>query len=245
MKRRPLDLSLGYYLDANENVSIDLVLDNGLSINLQPSLSAVDASNDEATKPTNINANKVAASSDNLNTQVSEPVTVDHFLKATTRSNVTTRNYKQARKKRMNKKHVTLSLTDSKGDHHTPVQSSVTPKPRKAVSRSRTEHRAANALLVSGVKTRNALASPPILHSRWQPVKKVTVDADAVNSRSKLTVRFLPLGWNNRKGSSQTGKPKAPRKANRAPAVPTVPRSALTFEKLEDHDKKLDMWLTT
>ena len=105
MKRRPLDLSLGYYLDANEKASTDLVLDNDPSINLQPSLSAVDASNGEATKPTNINANRVAAPPDDLNTQVSEPVTVDSFLKATTRPNVTTRNYKQARKKRMNKKH--------------------------------------------------------------------------------------------------------------------------------------------
>ncbi len=191
----------------------------------------------------------------------SDQVTVDHFLKATSRP--TTRNYKQARKQKQTKRFV---QSDDPPDDHLDApandQPALTPKPRKtANNRSRTQRRVrlANSLLVPGVKLRSVLASPPVLHFRWKPVqngntravhgssKLNQAEGGTADSRSNRTVPprvgFLPFGWKDQ-NRQQANRPtvRAVRKRRSIAIVPVAPRTTLTFETIEEHDKKLDVW---
>lgn len=258
LPRFPIDLSLGYYPRTEETASRDQEFANQVTANDRhhPSLSTID-SNDvgntvatEHTKQADLDSKMIVSLSGDPSLGTPEPpdqVTVDRFLRSTVRP-TGARNYKQALKKRVDKKYV--GLNDSPDSQSAPIQSSA-PKLRNTVSRSRAQHRVGHALLVSGVKRRRDLASPPVLHPRWQPVKKAqgllreqspaSVDRDQSrsNSRVKSRVNFLPLGWND--CNQVPRKAKAPSKPNR-PSAATISRPALTFETIEEHDKKLNTW---
>lgn len=261
-RRRPIDLSLGYYLNAERDDSVLSVHSNEKTLFQLPSL----ANQSQTVGPNQTCAEIVpeiiSAKRDKIShsdaqeprlSGPSDPMSVDRFLKATSKINPT-RNYKQARKRKGIKKPIERS--PGPGDRRVSSGRAGFPaSPSQTADQSRTRHRPTTRVLSDYGINVESHPSHFALH-RWQPTERARaasvdkrLDAGMFNSPFTMQnssnmprVAFLPASWNKaRPQSSNRGK--APRQPPCAKLVPDTPRPALRFEPMEEHDKKLKMWV--
>jgi hypothetical protein len=186
--------------------------------------------------------------------QLSDPISVDRFLKSTSKINAT-RNYKQARKRTFKEQHLN-DFHDTKDHQDSSRQVTSTVKPRRKAGRTHARHRAVTRdLSVPDLRHRGSLPSCPLLHHRWKQVQNVramsSVDnlldtgirdglSMTPNPSSGPRVPIFPPGW--KEATLQSG-PSV--KLAHVKATHETARSALSFESIEEHDKKLDLWLAS
>jgi hypothetical protein len=256
-RRRPIDLSLGYYLNANGDTppahSPSNVDQNRLLLPIGNSNQDVGLDQEAAMVLGTAVKEKQAISQPGSPipslSQPSDPISVDLFLKSTFKTTAT-RNYKQARKRKIKGRPV-HDLNDAGDDQDSSGHVASTVKPLKKAGRIRARRRATTRdLSVPGLRSRSNIASPQTLHRRWQLVKNArTTSADNQFDAAGLSMKsnpprvpILPPGWNKAAPQSRTNI-KVPRKLTRQNVIPDSARSALSFEPIEEHDRKLDLWL--